>query len=878
MKHYYFRLRCILLCLCLLTGINAFAYYEIDGIYYALRNGTAVVNSKEDGSYNSYSGDVVIPENVTYRGETYTVETIGINAFKDCSGLTSVSIPKTVTYIGANAFENCAALTSVNIPDGVSYVFDHVFYGCSSLTSIAIPNSVKGISEYAFYQCTSLTSVSGGNNVTSIGECAFQFCRSLESFTIPEGVTHIYDNAFYDCKSLNSIAIPNTVRFLGKYAFCGSGTTSLTIGNSLETIIDYTFASCENLTSVVIGDNVTTIGTNAFSGCKSLASIDIPESVTTIGSYAFYNSGLTSVTIPNSVTIIDVYAFQNCKSLKSVIIGDGVTKIGDQAFYNCNELKSVVIGSSVTSIGSQAFDCSGRLSYSSLTDVYCYAENTPPETYGNAFYRKTTIDNTKYIPATLHVPEASIESYQSQTPWNTFEAIVQAPSRTARIDDICYSFSFFDQSAKVIRGESSYSGNVVIPETVVSEETAYTVTGIGKSAFSNCSYLSSVTIPATVIDFSKDAFQNTSARIRVKDKSLTLVGLWNAGIEDNVYDTDSGSKIEPFKLVAEATASSVRLNQFIDVIGAKKLSENLYIDGTETNSLTFLGLDPETEVGAKLAVAFQYGDKVLTFEKKETAKTATLELTTKQPKVINEGNVIVSAQSNLDDEEANVGFEWRRNDWTDDFDSKSGVAYLYEGTMEGYIRSLNSNYLWKFRPYYTSNAGNTYYGEWKGLDPSDYSYFEPTVHTYATISVTGNRAEVKGYAMRGTDRVTSQGFMYWKNTSSYSLRKKAPSIPSDAVTVEVSGNIMTTALEDLDYETTYCYVAFVRTEENETFFGEVQTFSTSFDPDGIEGVKADTEVTEVARYDLQGRRLSQPQNGLNIIRYSDGSSRKVWIK
>ena len=120
--------------------------------------------------------------------------------------------------------------------------------------------------------------------------------------------------------------------------------------------------------------------------------------------------------------------------------------------------------------------------------------------------------------------------------------------------------------------------------------------------------------------------------------------------------------------------------------------------------------------------------------------------------------------------------------------------------------------------------------------------------------------------------------MYWKNTSSYSLRKKAPSIPSDAVTVEVSGNIMTTALEDLDYETTYCYVAFVRTEENETFFGEVQTFSTSFDPDGIEGVKADTEVTEVARYDLQGRRLSQPQNGLNIIRYSDGSSRKVWIK
>lgn len=132
--------------------------------------------------------------------------------------------------------------------------------------------------------------------------------------------------------------------------------------------------------------------------------------------------------------------------------------------------------------------------------------------------------------------------------------------------------------------------------------------------------------------------------------------------------------------------------------------------------------------------------------------------------------------------------------------------------------------------------------------------------------------------MRGTDKVTSQGFIYWKNTSSYSLRKKAASIPSDAVTVEVSGNIMTATLEDLDYETEYCYVAYVRTEENETFFGEVQTFHTNVDPDGIEEMMADVEVTEVARYDIQGRRLIQPMKGINIIRYSNGSSGKIFVK
>ena len=258
--------------------------------------------------------------------------------------------------------------------------------------------------------------------------------------------------------------------------------------------------------------------------------------------------------------------------------------------------------------------------------------------------------------------------------------------------------------------------------------------------------------------------------------------------------------------------------------------------------------------------------------------TDSLILTTQQPKVISEGNVIVAAETNVDDAETNVGFEWRRIDWTDDFDSKSGGAYLFEGAMEGYIRSINSNYLWKFRPFYTSNAGNTYYGEWKGMDPSDYSYFEPTVHTYAQINVTGNSAEVKGYAMRGTDNVTSQGFMYWENNSSFSLRRRVTTIPDNVTVVRASGNVMTATLEDLEYETSYSYVAFMTTSEGETFYGEVNTFTTDVDPDGVDEVKSQDAVTEIARYDVQGRPISKPQKGINIIRYSDGSTRTVMVK
>ena len=299
----------------------------------------------------------------------------------------------------------------------------------------------------------------------------------------------------------------------------------------------------------------------------------------------------------------------------------------------------------------------------------------------------------------------------------------------------------------------------------------------------------------------------------------------------------------------------------------------------EEEKVLFTGLNPNTSYN-NISLTLALEDISFTTNP-ISVKTKPLTLTTQQPKVISAGNVIVSAQSNLNDEETNVGFEWRRTDWTDDFASNSGTAYLYEGTMEGYIRNLYTEKLWKYRPYYQSDSGNRYYGDWVGIDPTNTSYFEPTVHTYAQITVNGNRAEVKGYAMRGTDRVTSQGFMCWKSSSSYSLRKKAPSILSDAVTVEANGNVMTAVFENLDYEAQYCYVAFVKTEENETFFGEVQTFSTNVDPDGIREIESLTPALSKGEgdwYDLSGRKLDKPQNGINIIRYADGTSKKVLVK
>ena len=129
MKNYFLLLT--LLCL----SLSARAHdAEVDGIFYNFDtdNKTATVTFKGDhaGSYDEYSGDVVIPETVTYNGITYTVTSLGDQCFCYCYSLTSITIPNSVTSLGW-----------------------YCFYGCSSLTSITLPNSVTSLGDGSFDSC-----------------------------------------------------------------------------------------------------------------------------------------------------------------------------------------------------------------------------------------------------------------------------------------------------------------------------------------------------------------------------------------------------------------------------------------------------------------------------------------------------------------------------------------------------------------------------------------------------------------------------------------------------------------------------------------------------------------------------------------------------
>ena len=221
-------------------------------------------------------------ESIRIGRRVYYINDISINAneipkmvFFGCA-LKSIILPNSVEAIGEGALGHCSSLTSVTIPNSVTSIGSEAFYRCSGLTSVTIPNSVTSIGSYAFYCCSGLTSIFLPNSVTSIEYYAFKSCSGLSSIIVES------ENKYYDSRnSCNAIIEKESDKLI-------AGCNNTTIPNSVTSIEDYAFYSCNGLTSVTIPNYVTRIGFSAFENCSDLTSITIGNGVTSIGSYAFY--------------------------------------------------------------------------------------------------------------------------------------------------------------------------------------------------------------------------------------------------------------------------------------------------------------------------------------------------------------------------------------------------------------------------------------------------------------------------------------------------------------------------------------------------------------------------------------------------------------
>lgn len=280
-----------------------------------------------------------------------------------------------------------------------------------------------------------------------------------------------------------AITIPSTldgyrVTSVGRFAFFGCNwLESVMLGEDVATIRDYAFYGCSGLTNVMLPDGVENIGNLSFSGCSNLTSVTIPDAVTNIGYSAFSCcTGLESASMGGNVTSIGNHAFWGCSRLTDLTIGSGVTRIGYSVFYGCKKLAKIQVADGNSAYAGQ----DGMLFSKDMTKLVC----CPPGKAGTCIIPKDV--------ASIAMEARFGCAFAGCTRLTAFEV---ADGNTAYVcrDGVLYS----KDMETLVCCPGGKPGVCLIPDGVKS---------IGLCAFSWCSILKSVSVPASLQSIGDYAF------------------------------------------------------------------------------------------------------------------------------------------------------------------------------------------------------------------------------------------------------------------------------------------------------------------------------------------------------------------------------------
>lgn len=243
---------------------------------------------------NNYSGDIVVPENITLDGTVYSVVALADRCFKK-SKITSVSIPNSVKEIGSACFASCSSLKSIELPNEITTLPDSCFYDNYNLIKVKLPKNLEKIGKYCFYSCK-FSQIQIPISVSEIGILAFAYCKELASIELPDKIKVISEGCFMVCSKLNEISLPVSIESMELYCFYScSSLKEITIPNGVTIIPRNAFQKCNELERVDINSNVSSIGNNAFEGCSKLQGINCyAKEPPTLGADVFDSSILAS--------------------------------------------------------------------------------------------------------------------------------------------------------------------------------------------------------------------------------------------------------------------------------------------------------------------------------------------------------------------------------------------------------------------------------------------------------------------------------------------------------------------------------------------------------------------------------------------------------
>lgn len=796
---------------------------------------------------------ITMPEGLT---------SIGRSAFSSCYKLEQLVIPSTVRSIDAGAFHGCSALNKINIPQGIKSLADGVLSN-SGIKTLDIPSSVNYIGERAFSKCKSLLSINLPDGLTLLNYGLFEECEQLSDIQIPSTVTTIKEDAFNGCKALKTITLPASLSTLENEPYSGSGI----------------FSGCSALKSILVeagNKYFESDGTALYNKTKDtlicfprgVTDVVVPQSVKTIGRKAFFGcDSLQNIMFDDGVSdlVIEERAFEKCKNINKFVITSAIKEVKYDAFKDAHINQLIITttrpesfyrtyflsGCTIETIYAPASDLSTIKNYKSsslipLDAIYVASDITiGSRSIAFKLVKNETPSGLDELPANTYpcvkIGDTEIEAdengryvHAGLVPERTFTYTISA--KDSHGNKVGSAYSFTKKTASLFKSFTLYSGQTYVassnirlnvdPEMEQPDECRFVY---GPSYTKSCD-----------LKYSDEV------------QSIKLTGFWPSTTVTLKYQELKGGRVtysKEYYIMTEGMGLSAEFGKITPTSYTMTGSRNKTSHDAEVvdegwtldretitrhgSTLHVTGCEPESYVNAGYAVMVKNGSETKLYyyspSKSMQLPALTLETVT-EAKATSNTVALICATTNIDDEEANTGFEWRRYDAPDLVPSSKANCPVLDGVMTGALRNLSASTYNKFRPFYKAESGKTWYGEWSAFGTADaYVYFDPTVRTYAAVCHDENSATVSGFIIAGSDDIKEQGFEYWKRDDAYATTKHATATTDDNThqTVVATGQRMSAVLQNLEPNTTYIVRAYVTTEHGTTY-GEEQIFSTPY--------------------------------------------------
>lgn len=394
------------------------------------------------------------------------LNSLGYRALADCSKLTTLDLPSSLQSIGSYAFAGCNAMERIDanmaapisasqstfngidfsncylyVPTGAyqsywlangwgsfEHIIDNLAPQKSKMVTLETAGTLKdkiGSSEKFNITRLKVSGPINTNDIQYLREMAgcyidtngSKYNASLHHLDLRDA-RYSGDGPVIDVYGLNGYkgciyiqVQENEVRTRDLF-LCLDGLQTVILPNNEEEIGEHMFTGCSNLKNIEIPSSVQTIRFFAFEGCSSLEALYLPYGITSLEDAVFADcTNLKEINIPASVTTINDWVFENCRSLTSITIPDNVTSIGEFAFNGCSNLKSLYLPANLKTIRGKAFN-----GCTSLTRIN--AKMKEPVAIG-----EDTFTGLDYDKCELLVPEGSAEAYRQAAVWSNFNNI-----------------------------------------------------------------------------------------------------------------------------------------------------------------------------------------------------------------------------------------------------------------------------------------------------------------------------------------------------------------------------------------------------------------------------------------------------------------------